>query len=85
MHGVLCMPQIKGTRMKKIIGTFLMSTAFLGYANMSNAADSGAKAAHKSAVDSAQANYKTARGKCDALSGIANDNCTNTAKSKYGK
>ncbi|MES2070524.1 MAG: hypothetical protein V4488_09265 [Pseudomonadota bacterium] len=66
--------------MKKLMTVLLLSVAALGLCTSAFAASNDAKAAYKTAQDSADSEYKLARAKCDALAGNAKDVCVEEAK-----
>lgn len=65
--------------MKSFIAT-LIATAAVAAIGIAPAAAQTNKDAHKTAMDKAQADYKTAKNKCDAMSGHAEDICEDEAK-----
>lgn len=66
--------------MKTIFASIAMSAAMLVLAGQAAAATTDAKAAYNKAKDTAAADYKAARAKCDPLSGNAKDVCVAEAK-----
>lgn len=65
--------------MKKIFATILISAATMGFASVSSAASSEAKASYKMAKENAAADYKVAREKCNSLTGNPKDVCVEEA------
>jgi len=62
--------------MNKLLACFLLCIASSGFGSLALAADTGdAKATYKAEKDRADADYKTARAKCDPMSGNAKDVC----------
>lgn len=66
--------------MKPLFASIVMSAAMLGLAGQTAAATTEAKAAYTKAKDTAAADYKVARAKCDPLTGNAKDVCVAEAK-----
>ncbi|MDO8176947.1 MAG: hypothetical protein Q7T62_01760 [Undibacterium sp.] len=66
--------------MKKTFVMILMATAAIGFAGQATAATPEAKATYKAANDSAAAEYKVARAKCDSMTGNPKDVCIAEAK-----
>ncbi|MES2935639.1 MAG: hypothetical protein V4805_19370 [Pseudomonadota bacterium] len=66
--------------MKKIFSTVVISTAVLVFSTNAFSATTELKATYNAAVDSAKAEYKLARAKCDTLTGNPKDVCVEEAK-----
>jgi hypothetical protein len=66
--------------MKKSFAIILISTAAIGFATASIAATTEAKASYQMANESAAADYKIAREKCNSLTGNPKDICTTEAE-----
>jgi hypothetical protein len=66
--------------MKPLFASIVMSAAVLGFSGQSAAATTEAKAAYEKVKDTAAADYKVARAKCDPLTGNAKDVCVAEAK-----
>jgi hypothetical protein len=76
-----CAPNIKKEIMKKAFATILISVATMGFASVSTAATGEAKATYKAAEQSAAADYKAAREKCNSLSDNPKNVCVKEAQS----
>ena len=66
--------------MKNIFATLLITTVTLAMSTAGYAATAEQKTAYKAAKDTASANYKTNRAKCDSLTGNPKDVCVEEAK-----
>ncbi|MFC5473823.1 hypothetical protein [Paraherbaspirillum soli] len=66
--------------MNKLFACLFVCAATLGFASTAPAATPEAKATYKAAEDSAAADYKIARAKCDSLTGNPKDVCIEEAK-----
>jgi hypothetical protein len=66
--------------MTKALAMILISAATIGFATASIAATPEAKAAYEAAKQTASADYKIAREKCDALTGNPKNVCVEEAK-----
>ena len=66
--------------MNKIIASILVAITAAGISSASAAATVEARSNYKAAKDSAKAEYKIARAKCDALTGNPKDVCVEEAK-----
>lgn len=65
--------------MKKVFAIILLSATGLGFSGIAHAASTEAKAAYKQAGESADADYKVAREKCNSLADNAKDVCVEEA------
>jgi hypothetical protein len=66
--------------MKKVFATILISAATMGFASVSAAATAEAKVTYNAAKESAAADYKVAREKCNSLTGNPKDVCVKEAE-----
>ena len=66
--------------MNKLLASVLIGAATLSFAGAAAAMTTETRAHYNAAVDKASADYKTARAKCDSLSGNAKDVCVEEAK-----
>ncbi|MEO6351988.1 MAG: hypothetical protein ABIO19_14850, partial [Burkholderiaceae bacterium] len=66
--------------MKKIFAKLFLCAVALGFATVAAAATDDAKAAYKTAKDSAAKTYTAARTQCDAMKGNPKDVCVAEAK-----
>lgn len=66
--------------MKKILATILVATATLAMSTATYAATAEQKASYKTAKDTATADYKANRAKCDVMTGNPKDVCVEEAK-----
>jgi hypothetical protein len=69
----------------KLLSSLLLGAAIFGCSAMSMAATAEGKATYKTAVDTANADYKAAHAKCDSLSGNGKDVCVEEAKAARDK
>lgn len=66
--------------MKKTFATILITAATMGFATVAAAATAEAKETYKAAKESAAADYKVAREKCNSLTSTPKDVCAEEAK-----
>ncbi|RJG03871.1 hypothetical protein [Noviherbaspirillum sedimenti] len=71
--------------MKKILAGFLFGATSLGLVSIAIGATDEARATYQAEKESASANYKMAREKCNALSGNPKDVCVEEAKAAEKK